>query len=385
MKKPLLITIIILFLVLALPLVNFVRWSFQEKKPIDIVILDKTVPTLKRVKHKSLTWILNNERFVKKENKDNYSFRNDYYGFSPTRPLKDKGSIKREYRLSEMMDLPEKADAVYFADTYGIFFNDWYSGINKSRKSRKIYGGLNNTDYLLINEMKNRNKLVILEYNSLDYPTPAFESFRTQEKIGIKFSGWTGRYFEVLDTTAKDFPIWMTAMYRKQYKKPWTFKKPGIVLLTEKNIIVLEEGTHLKNPFPHIVTDSGNCEKYGVPSSVAFENWFDIIDPLQNKVISKFAFETTETGDTTLAEFNLLKEFPAVVQEPINGLTYYFSGDFATNKVSFWTSKFVGFDKLLGIRYSDKPDDTRRFFWLYYRPLINTIFTDYFTSRNKGN
>ena len=48
----------------------------------------------------------------------------------------------------------------------------------------------------------------------------------------------------------------MTAMYRKQYKKPWTFTKSGIVILKEKDIIVLEEGIHLKNAMPHIITDS---------------------------------------------------------------------------------------------------------------------------------
>ena len=57
------------------------------------------------------------------------------------------------------------------------FFNDWYKGINNSRKSRKLYGGLNNNDFLLIKEMKDRNKLIILEYNSFDYPTAQFDSF----------------------------------------------------------------------------------------------------------------------------------------------------------------------------------------------------------------
>ena len=45
--------------------------------------------------------------------------------------------------------------------------------------------------------------------------------------------------------------------------------------------------------------------------------------------------------------------------------------------------RFKGVDKLKGILYSDKPDDTRRFFWLYYKPLINGIFTDYYNSINK--
>ncbi len=380
MKKPLLIAIIILVVIIALPLINFFRWTFKEKKPMDIVIVDKTVPTLERIKHKSFNWILTNERFVKKGKKSSYSFRKDYYGFSPTRPLKERGSRRNEYRLSDLIDIAENSDAIYFTDTYGVFFNDWYVGINKSRKSRKLYGGLNNNDYLLLSEMQKRNKLSILEYNTFNFPTDQYNAFRTQEDLGIRFSGWTGKYFEELDSLSKDFPIWMTAMYRKQYKKPWTFKRAGIVLLTEKDIIVLEEGTHLINPLPFIVTDSVYCSKYGVPSRIAFGNWFDIIDPIENNVVSEFNIETTGAGDTILFNNMLDNVFPAVIQEPMNQRTYYFSGDFATNPVWYWTSRFQGFDKLKWILYSNKTDDTRRFFWTYYKPLINGIFTDYYNS-----
>ena len=78
MKKTLLIVIIILAAVLILPLINFIRWAFQEKMPMDIILVDKTVPTLDREKHKSFNWIIANERFVKKENKRSYSHVKDY-------------------------------------------------------------------------------------------------------------------------------------------------------------------------------------------------------------------------------------------------------------------------------------------------------------------
>jgi hypothetical protein len=175
----------------------------------------------------------------------------------------------------------------------------------------------------------------------------------------------------------------MTAMYRKQFRKPWTFTKPGIVILREKDIIVLEEGIHLKNAMPHIITDTLYSSKYGVLKSVAFDNWFDIIDPLANNVISKFNFETTALGDTLLRSNDLDNEFPAVVQDAVGNRVYYFSGDFANADISMWTSRFKGIDKLKGILYSEKPEDTRRFFWLYYKPLINGIFTDYYNSINK--
>jgi hypothetical protein len=240
-----------------------------------------------------------------------------------------------------------------------------------------LYGGLNNNDFLLIKEMKDRNKLIILEYNSFDYPTAQFESVRTQEKLGITFTGWTGRYFSSLDSTSKDFPIWVTSMYRKQYKRPWTFKKPGIVILKEKEILVLEQGIQLNNPMPHIITDSSYCRKYGLPASVAFDKWFDIIDPIENQIVSRYNIETTALGDTLLANNDLLNKFPAVIQDPASQRVYYFSGDFATNNVPYWTSRIQGVDKLRGILYSEKPDDPRRFFWLYYRPLIKGILTDY--------
>ncbi len=384
MKKTLLIVIIILAVILALPVINLVRWAAQPKKPLDIILVDKTVPTLDRNHHKSIDWILTNDRFVKKETKTSYSYKKDYYGFFPQRPVRDKKWDRNDYRLTDLINLAEKNDAVYFADTYGVFFNDWFRGINKSRKSRKIYGGLNNNDFLLIKEMKDRNKLIIMEYNSFDYPTAQFESVRTQEKLGISFSGWTGRYFSTLDTTAVDFPVWMTSMYRKEYGKPWTFKSPGIVIIKEKDIVVLEQGLHLKDAMPHVITDQDYCEKYGVTPTVAFDQWFDIIDPKQNNIISKFKIETTASGDTLLFANNLSAEFPAVVQEPVDKRIYYFSGDFANADIQMCTSRIKGIEKLKGILYSDKPDDTRRFFWLYYKPLITGIFTDYYNSISKN-
>jgi hypothetical protein len=380
MKKTLLIVVIILAVIIALPVINLIRWSVQPKKPLDVIIVDKTVPSPEREHHKSFSWILTNNRFVKKENHSSYSYTKDYYGFFPQRPIKDKKWEKNDYRLTDIINLADKNDAIYFTDTYGVFFNDWFRGINKSRKSRKIYGGMNNNDFLLLKEMKDRNKLVIMEYNCFDYPTAQLESIRTQEKLGISFSGWTGKYFTSLDTNSVDFPVWMTAIYRKQYGKPWTFTKAGIVIIKEKDIVVLEEGSALRTSMPLILTDSAYTKKYGMIPSVTFNEWFDIIDPMENKVISKFSLNTTALGDTLLSSNSLFHEFPAVVQDPVAGRIFYFSGDFACYDLPYWIARLKGIEKLKGVLYSDKTEDPRRFFWLYYKPLINGIFSDYYAS-----
>jgi hypothetical protein len=382
MKKPLLIVIIILVVILALPVINLIRWTFQEKKPMDIIILDKTAPTLEREKHRSLVWILTNERFVKKNNRS-FSYKKDYFGFSRTRPLREKGYNIVSLRLQDIINVVDRTDALYYADTYGVYSSDLYRSISFPRRPRKIYGGLNSTDYYYFLEMQKRNKLCILEYNTFDYPTADLERYKTKLLLGIEFGGWTGKYFSSLDTAAKsniDFPLWMTAMYRKDYRKPWTFTRPGVVLIKNNNIIVLEEGALLKSALPFISTDSTYRAKYGLADNVPFGGWFDIIDPLKSKVISTFNLETTPAGDSLLNENFLSKQFPAIITDTLNQRTFYFSGDFATNKVPYWAVRFHGVDKLKGILYSDKPDDPRRFFWLFYKPLINGIFSDYYSS-----
>ncbi|HVN59539.1 MAG TPA: hypothetical protein VMT63_14665 [Bacteroidales bacterium] len=385
MKKPLLIVIIVLVVILALPVINFLRWSFQAKKPMDVIVLDKTVPTLERINHKSFFWVLTNERFVK-SNKSSFSFRKDYYGFIPKRPLREKLYDQKNLRLADIMKVCDKSDALYYTDTYGVFFNDWYKGINKSRRSRKLYGGLNNVDFLYLFEMQKRNKLCILEYNTFDYPTPDLERYKTKAALGIEFNGWTGKYFASLDTAAKeneDFPIWMTAMFRKQYRKPWSFNKAGVVLLKGSEIVVLEEGKQLKSAIPVISTSADNSRKFGVIDKVGFGGWFDIIDAKRETVISNYNLETTAQGDTLLAEYSLSRSFPAVITDTINHRNWYFCGDFAANKVDYWTARFKGLGGIKGISYSDAENDVRRFFWLYYKPLIKTIFTDYYKSVKK--
>ena len=379
MKKPLLITLIILAVLLLIPAVSFIRWAFQEKKPIDVVILDKSVPTLDRLGHRSFVYTLTNSRFVRGEKGGSFSAARDYYGFEPLRPVREKQFRKKDFRLTELIDLAENNDALYFTDTYGVFFNDWYQGIKKTRRSRKLYGGLNNNDYLLMVEMKRRDKLVLLEYNTFDYPTAGLEKFKTEELLGLSSKGWMGQYYKSLDTvSAHGVPAWMPALYRKQNGEPWTFTKAGVILLKENSIIVLEEGKHLTAALPVIRTNTTNAERFGVPEEVTFVNSFDIIDPGKNSVVSEFVLNTTPAGDTLLAVNDLQAIFPAVTLEPLTQRTWYFSGDFANNDIPFWTSRLKNIQKVgKAMLYSDHSDDPRRFFWLYYKPLITNIFSEY--------
>ncbi|MBP5589306.1 MAG: hypothetical protein J6X26_02085 [Bacteroidales bacterium] len=379
MKKALLIIVIILLAILVVPILNYIGWSSQTKKPIDVIVVDKTVTSFKMDKHKSFNWVLKNNGFVDKSTGKSISYKDSYYGFLPTRPAKSRLWDKKEYRLAELIDLAEKADALYFTDTYGVFFNDWYQGATQTRRSRKLYGGLNNNDNLLIKEMKDRGKLVLLESNCFDYPTAEYESQKAQERLGIEFSGWTGKYYASLDSNSADFPIWMTSMYRKQYNQPWNFTKAGVVFVSDEGIVVLEDGKHLTSALPMVVTDQKYMAKWNLPEKVAFDQSFEVIEPINNNIISCIELATTAEGAALLEENGISSILPVAIQDPSDEKTYYFAGDFTYFDTPMCTASFKGFiSKFL---FSTKPSDPNGFFYTYYKPLIEGIFNDYYSSK----
>ncbi len=84
MKKT---TISIAFIVL-LFLSPFIFWLLQGNEPLNVAIIDKTVPSEEYREHKGLTWVLNHQRYVKEDESD-YLADTDYFGFMPDETKKD--------------------------------------------------------------------------------------------------------------------------------------------------------------------------------------------------------------------------------------------------------------------------------------------------------
>jgi len=382
MKKSLIAFIVVLVIIFALPIVSFFKWSFQPKKPLKILILDKTVPTLERDKHRSFNWILNHNKYVK-PNKRRYSYKKDYMGFYPLRPLREKQWDRKVIRLSEVLNLADSLDVLYYTDTYGVYFNDWYKGLSKNRRSRLIDGGLKSNDYLLLKEMKDRNKLILAEYNILDYPTSPLDRDKTETLFGISWTEWTGKYFESLDILKNpDFPPWIVSLYEKQYRKDWSFKNSGIVLVKGNRVVALENETHLEIEVPYIYTTTYGQEKFDLPYKVNFPHWFEVIESGENNIIANFKIHTNEVGDSILYSNMIHKIFPAIIEQPGENNYYYFAGDFTYNPVNNKTAYFKGIEKLEFLLVNDAPGNGTRFYWSYYKPLITGILDRYYRKIN---
>ncbi|WP_285009141.1 hypothetical protein [Pedobacter faecalis] len=369
---------IALLLVLLLPLWMWLAWALSSKTKLVAAIVDKTVLTRRGQEHLSLTWILNHERFTKTRTKP-YQIAEDYFGFFPLD--NEKYRLKGLERFSEeqLAQLSNDADIAYYTDTYGIFNNEWRQHGDEKERSGLIYGGLSEQDMNFLRLMKAKRKLIITEFNTIGSPTNTSERHSFEKLFAMRWTGWTGRFFESLDTNRnKELPGWLIRNYKRDNNNRWPFQKSGIAFVSESDqVVILEDSTHMTMPLPHIVSTEEGANKLGLPRRVKYPFWFDVVVPDRkiNKEMASFEIGLNHHGRRVLDQHHLPHRFPAVLSH--DGPDYrffYFCGDFSDNQVSITSSYFkgIGFFKWLFYN-SDNPMERSSFFWNFYRPMVTNI------------
>lgn len=383
MKK---ILIFILIFVVLIPLIMWLLWILKKPRPLNLLILDKTVLTTAVQEHLSLSWIINNEKFV--HDKKAYSNQKDYYGFFPD----DKGNFHirdfENFSANELNNLANHYDAAYYTDMYGIYTNEWITQYYPEKlhdrrfiadRSRKIYGGMTRKelDYLLL--MKQNNKLIINEFNVIASPTSKEIRTQYENEFNIHWTGWVGRYFDNLDTLVNaDIPRWLIDNYTSNHNGKWPFKKSGIAFVSENDqVLILQKDTHLNIDIPFIYTNEKNAKHYHLPQRIKYPFWFDVIEVSPSfEVISSYRLDTNNAGDSLLALGKIPKVFPAAVNYKNGYNFYYFCGDFADNPISYASSRFRLIEMFSSFSYSSSPNERNSFFWKYYRPLLQQILNE---------
>ncbi|MFA6278421.1 MAG: hypothetical protein WC622_16865 [Pedobacter sp.] len=365
-------------LILALPFLMLLFWFLSPHQKLVIAIVDKTVLDQKGQEHISLNWILNYHKYTK-NNTEGYKIARDYYGFFP----KDNEQFRirglERFSASQIAQLSNDADLAYFTDTYGIYNKEWYQQKNNQRSSGILYGGLSNRDLEFLKLMKAKKKLIITEFNTIGSPTSPEIRGQFESLFGMKWSGWTARYFDKLDTLVnKELPVWMVKNYKAANHNKWPFRKSGIVFVSDYDqVVVLEDSTHLSDSMPYIVSTVNAQETLGLPEKIKYPFWFDVILPDEkiNTIDSKFDLNLNKIGLAELKKFGIPSSFPAVLRQSTpNPKFYYFSGDFCDNPISLKTSYFKGISFFKFLFYDvEDPMERNSFFWNFYKPLITNI------------
>ncbi|MCM4167208.1 hypothetical protein KCTC52924_02788 [Arenibacter antarcticus] len=369
---------LLLILVIGIPITMWVSWLVTPKKKLVIALVDKTVLTSEGQEHISLGWILNQNRYTKTTDKP-YKISEDYFGFFP---LKDEAfQLKGLERFThdQLRKLSADADMAYFTDTYGIYNNEWYKKGDIGAQSGMLYGGLSNEDLILLKAMKERNKLIITEFNTIGSPTRSQNRKKFEELFQLKWTGWTGRYFDTLDPNKNlEIPHWLIANYKRSHSGAWPFTRAGLVFVNDSDqVVILEEGLHIDNALPYIHATPEGQSNWNLPEKTKYPFWFDVMVPnLEvNTVDASFKLSLLPEGKKELAKYNIPETFPAVTRHLGEDYRFfYFSGDFSDNPIRLNSSYFKGIGFFKGFFYDDRdPLERGSFFWKFYKPMVTQI------------
>jgi hypothetical protein len=347
-----------IFFVLLLLLSPFWLWALKPSKPLDVLIVDKTVPNPNYREHKGLIWILNHEKY-RQTSRKRYDFRQDYYGFV----LK----AGKQFSVKELPKNLRDYEVIYLADQYGVYEEEFTGENPLGERSKHLYGGLQMDELTRIeNELLNGNgKTLIAEFNTFASPTTDEVREKISNLLNLKWSGWIGRYFP--DLSGPEVPIWI----KEHYEGKWNFAGAGIVLVNQSNFIYVIEEKHLTaKGVPLQFTDLGrNLFSRSMESS--YHYWFDITEAHnEEEVLAHFRLPVKKKVRQELLELGIPTTFPAIqLHRNVKYTSYYFSGDFADEPEVPDIYQTRGME--VWKRYT-----SRSFYWKTYVPMMKQILRE---------
>lgn len=370
MKRIYIGVILLLFLIIT----PIVWWHLDDDKPLNVAILDKTVPNESYREHLGVNWFLNHYKYTLDGHP--YEVENDYYGTIPeekTKQVKEK-KFPTDY---------SNYDVIYLADTYGVYKDDLNEEKRFGQRSEKIVGGLEMEEWQsIVARLANKKKsMLIAEYNSFASPTSETVHKELQDYLGISWSGWIGRYFDELDYHKNlEIPQWVIA----EHGDSWPYKGGGFLLFNEKTekLLVLELDKHVKTKGIQVQFTKKGEKFFHTSASANYGYWFDIVTPkYKEDALANYKWDLTQEGIELLTENNIPEQFAAIVSQNKQYTTsYYFAGDF--NDVSHAPSLY----KIKGLptiyKYAEKFADSS-FYWSIYIPVMHKIFDEFEHKENQ--
>lgn len=368
---------VLIFLILLIPVISWITWKVEKEIPINLLVIDKTTPEKNFSEHLSFFWLANQNKWVKPTGEE-YDYAQDFLGFHPDKNGEYVIKDLKVYGKENSTKLADSLDVVFFADTYGIYNSNWKDHPDYGKDTISLfYGGLQTEEFNLLRELKRKGKTIIAEFNLFASPTSPVIRKQTEQLLGLKWSGWVGKYYQTLDTLMDpEIPKWVPDLYRKNYNAEYQFNKGGIVLVNNREqIIILEQDEHLNERFPILKSELSTQLEYNVPEKVYYPYWFDInATDDRNHVLANFEIDVNVKGKYLLDSLKVPSKFPAIIEHDEDYRFLYFACDFSDNKMGIYSSYFRGIEKISGAFYSpNQIKDRKMFFWKYYRPFMSTV------------
>ncbi len=353
----------------------FVHWAWQPEVPLQLTIVDKTVPERTFREHVALIWSLNHFKVPHPDGR-NWNKETDYRGYTPEDPVRNKPAIAEDLQAADL----KGKDLLFVADTYGVYSQDKAEARREVAPdySRKIYGGFDEREVGLIENFVGSGKALIAEFNTFASPTKGAARDRLESLLGLDWTEWSGRYFEELSHPT-EIPAWARRNWKKQTGKDWAFKGPGFLFVHENSrVVVLEENKEVSPEGLRMFKTSSHRLTEGMGTGVAFHYWFDILKALPGtEVLAEYRLDLTQSGAALLSKEGIPHQFPAVILKEKPSLRLYIAGDASDNALDLGSEAWSGRQTWFKYWPFDNPNAEQiDFFWRIYVPLLRNVFAE---------
>jgi len=365
------ILIIIVAVIIIIPVLGFVTWYIKRGNELEIFFVNKSMTHYKGTENKSFNWILNNRKILR-PGKAMYKMEVNYYGLH----FDGKDSRVVYPRLKDIDRLIEKTNLIYYADVSGIP-SGRLGTLEDIDEERPIYGGFNNTDYILSKKAISAGKKYIAECNYFGYPTEPLMRYNIEQFTDVYWLGWIGKYVPDLSVKSdNDLCYDYVDSYVNTTGQSWDFTGPGLILIdrTRDRVVVLREGNEVNISGGFIHASEEAVDRFNLPLETCYNGWFSMLHPGKNKVLCTFDLKPSEEGMVILKSNGLPESFPALIQR--NSNFYFLAGDFGKSNVNICFSRIFGINNIIDAVKRRSPDNPSNFFYTFYKPLIAGILDE---------
>jgi len=354
----------------------YLIWRQRPHLPLQVLIVDKSVPDTTYREHAALTWVLNHFKVPAPDGQPAWDSSRHYLGFHPAE-LPEAPQAGRSERL-QANDLAGR-DLVCIADTYGVYQQDFLMAEAKPPLtpdfSPKIDGGLDAAEVQALQAYVTQGGALWAEFNTFASPTQGAERAQLEALLGLRWTGWSGRYFEDLGQTS-EVPAWARRGWQTQYQTPWGFQGPGWLLVHEDSrLVVLQQGTDIASKGLRIVHSGEHPLLKGAHSQVPFYYWFDIVTARDSaQVLAHYELQLLPPGQALLKQAAIPTRFPALILASERPLRLYYAGDASDLKETPQNYRLAGLGPWMRLgRRQEFKIDQEAFFWAFYQPLWGNL------------
>lgn len=351
----------------ALAVAPWALWRAAPDRPLDIVVVDKTVAKPDYRKHAGLFWLLRHEKIVQRGTGQPFRDDRDYAGYQHSADGQP-----------HIVPIPSrKSDLTYIADTYGVYEDD-LQGRPLGLRSRLIYGGMSLDEVRTVTRGLRPGATLVGEFNCIASPTVGEAREELSDALGVRWTGWIGRHFQFLDLTV-DLPLWIPRAWKRQTGRIWQFHGAGYVFVNEQGVlVVLVEGIDTPAPALRITFDRDHADRYGTVRRQTYDYWFEVMEPRPGaEVVANFELDLTDSGRAKMRGVPVDRPFPAIVRTVRPGhVAYYFAGDFADQPKVPSAYRYKWLPKIRAWLGAEHRDDQQAFYWRVYVPVMQHVIRE---------